>query len=181
MKKVLKLMATLFVGGVIAIAFSTNVKAEPVYFVNDDAVYITSTENPYYSVKLPGGTAIPANSLVVYNKKNASLESECGLLIPECYNPWTKMATFRTSARSTIEYGDCESAVIGLNYSYNYFGAPGDLYLNNWKAQQEAQAAAQYAQYLNSLAPAPYWNAPCWETPCWEVPCWNPYGCGWCW
>lgn len=185
MNKILKLMATLFVGGVIAIAFSSNVKAEPVYYVNDDAIYITSTENPYYSVKLPSGTAIPANSLVVFNKKGGDVESALGLLIPENYNPWTKIGTFRTSARSIIEYGCEDSATIGLNYSYNYSGAPGDMYLYNWKAQQEAQAAAQYADYLNSFVPQTpcwggywggYWNVPC--DMCWNAPCY-PYG--WCW
>ena len=187
MNNILKIAATLFAGTVIAMSFQTDVKAEPVYFVNNEQVYVTDTNNLFYSVKLPSGTAIPANSLVMVVKSDDTLEAKKCLLQFEGFNPCNQLVTFRTTATTRIEYTADNN--IALNLSYGFGGVPGDAYLNNWKAQQEARAAQAYGEYLASFVPK-HESTPCWNdwTPCWDacVPCWNDWtpcwdACAPCW
>ena len=144
MKKFAKVLAGLFLGVVIAGTVSSTAKADVVYVVNDNGVFAKDTNNPWYAVKMPAGSVIPAGSNVTFDMKSKKIETNQSLYM----NPngfWWDVASFDTTAGAQVMYKDGK---IQIN-PYNKYGRAGDWYLGTWQAQKEAAQIAELANYYN--------------------------------
>lgn len=170
MKRIAKLITTLFLGVVITMGVSANVKAEPVYRIEGPTVYLTSTEYPFISTKLDDGAFIPAGSLV-FTLASSTVTSNA--LVPDSSVILGYGSTYRTIIPTAVKY--TENAAPAISYeapSWNPYFAWNNPYV--WNACNPWTNPCYGCGYDWTACG---WN-PCGWNPCEWNPCeWNP--CAW--
>lgn len=165
--KLVKLVTGLFVGAIITLGVKAGVKAEVVYYVNDEGVYAVDDQSYLYA-KMPEGTTIPQGSKVYVDYSAKDMKTDLGTL-QYSGKGWCD-PTFKTTSAVRVNY--TEEGNVQLNRSWGYT-ATGNEVLIGKAAQVQAQAFANLKAMAFKPVVAPVCAVPVFTAPV-VVPCVAP-------